>query len=93
VLYCCAIVHKALQRKTRLPWASLSGEECFSGFLYHFVTEPVSFFLKDKTPIKQVIHVSYDIENKNTKERERRSILKAMNEFTLKEGIDHHRQL
>jgi predicted AAA+ superfamily ATPase len=47
----------------------------------------VDFVLKDKTLVQQVIQVSYDIEDMNTKERERRSILKAMNEFKLKEGL------
>jgi len=47
----------------------------------------VDFVLKDKTQVQQVIQVSYDIEDMNTKERERRSILKAMNEFKLKEGL------
>ena len=47
----------------------------------------VDFVLKNKTQVKQLIQVSYNIEDMNTKERETRSLLKAMKEFKVKEGL------
>ena len=47
----------------------------------------VDFVLKAGTEVKQVIQVSYKIDDMNTKERELRSLLKAMDEFKLKEGL------
>ena len=47
----------------------------------------VDFVLKAGTEVKQIIQVSYKIDDMNTKERELRSLLKAMDEFKLKEGL------
>jgi len=47
----------------------------------------VDFVLKAGAEVKQVIQVSYKIDDINTKERELRSLLKTMDEFKLKEGL------
>ncbi|MEM4258319.1 MAG: ATP-binding protein [Candidatus Thermoplasmatota archaeon] len=47
----------------------------------------VDFILKEGTKIRQLIQVTATIENMNTKEREVRSLLKAMDEFSLEEGL------
>ena len=47
----------------------------------------VDFVLKERTQVTQVIQVSSNIENINTKERELKSLSKAMDEFKLKEGL------
>ena len=47
----------------------------------------VDFVLKEKTRVVQVIQVSFHIDEMNTKEREEKSLLKAMELFKLKEGV------
>jgi predicted AAA+ superfamily ATPase len=47
----------------------------------------VDFVLKERTQVKQVIQVTSNIEDINTKERELKSLLKAMGEFKLKKGL------
>ena len=47
----------------------------------------VDFVLKDGEKVKQLIQVCYNMDDMNTKERELRSLLKAMDEFKLKEGV------
>jgi len=47
----------------------------------------VDFVLKDGTKVKQLIQVCYNIDDMNTKERELRSLLKAMDEFKLNDGV------
>lgn len=47
----------------------------------------IDFVLKERMQVKQVIQVSSNIENINTKERELKGLSKAMSEFKLKEGL------
>lgn len=47
----------------------------------------VDFVLKEGTKVKQLIQVCYNMDDMNTKERELRSLLKAMDEFKLKDGV------
>jgi hypothetical protein len=47
----------------------------------------VDFVLKEKTQVVQVIQVSFNIDEMNTKEREEKSLLKAMELFKLKKGV------
>lgn len=47
----------------------------------------VDFILKEGTKVKQLLQVTSDIQNMNTKEREVGSLLKAMKEFSLNEGL------
>jgi len=47
----------------------------------------VDFVLKERTQVKQVIQVTSNIEDINTKERELKSLSKAMDEFKLKKGL------
>jgi len=49
--------------------------------------EEVDFVVKDGLKVKELIQVCYDIEDKNTKKREVKALLKAMKEFNLKEGL------
>ncbi len=46
----------------------------------------VDFIIKDCLRIKELIQVCYNIKDEETKRREIRSLLKAMNEFKLKKG-------
>ena len=47
----------------------------------------VDFIIKEGLKIKELIQVCWDVNNKKTKEREVKSLLEAMNEFKLKQGI------
>lgn len=47
----------------------------------------VDFVLKERTQVNQVIQVTSNIEDINTKERELKSLSKAMDEFKLKKGL------
>lgn len=47
----------------------------------------VDFVIKEKLKVKQLIQVCWNIENKETKKREIRSLINAMKEFKLKEGL------
>lgn len=47
----------------------------------------VDFVVKDKLKVKQLIQVCWNVSNKKTKEREIKSLAKAMDEFKLKEGL------
>ena len=49
--------------------------------------EEVDFVLKENTQIKELIQVCWDISDANTKKRELRALLKAMEEFKLETGI------
>lgn len=49
--------------------------------------EEVDFLIKEDTKIKELIQVCWDIEDMNTKKRETRALLKAMDEFKLKKGL------
>ncbi len=46
----------------------------------------VDFIIKEGLKVTQLIQVSYDIEDIETRKRETTSLLEAMNEFKLKEG-------
>lgn len=50
-------------------------------------TKEIDFLIKEKTKVKSLIQVSWDIEGFVTKEREINSLLKGLNEFGLKEGL------
>ncbi len=47
----------------------------------------VDFVVKEGLKVKQLIQVCFDVSNMETKERETSALLKAMNEFKLKEGL------
>jgi predicted AAA+ superfamily ATPase len=47
----------------------------------------VDFVLKEGLKVKQLINVSWNVDDVKTKERERTSLLEAMGEFKLKEGL------
>ncbi len=47
----------------------------------------VDFMVKEGLKVKQLIQVCYDVSKTETKEREIRSLLTAMEEFKLKEGV------
>ncbi len=47
----------------------------------------VDFVVKEGLEIKQLINVCYSLEKKETKKREIRGLIKAMEEFNLKEGL------
>lgn len=49
--------------------------------------EEVDFVVKENTEIKELIQVCSDIQDINTKKRETKALLKAMNEFKLKKGF------
>lgn len=72
------IVFLELKRKLRNKeinyWKSRNGEE-------------VDFVIREGLKVDELIQVSWDINNKETKERETKAILKAMDEFGLAKGI------
>ncbi len=47
----------------------------------------VDFIVKKGLKVKKLIQVCYNIDDMNTKERETRSLLKAMKEFNLRSGL------
>jgi len=47
----------------------------------------VDFVLKERTQVTQIIQVCFNIEDINTKERELKSLSKAVDELRLKEGL------
>lgn len=47
----------------------------------------VDFVVKEKLKVKQLIQVCWNVENEKTKKREIKALIKAMNEFGLKEGL------
>ena len=47
----------------------------------------VDFIVKKQLKVSEAIQVSWDISDSKTKERETRSLLKAMSEFGLKQGL------
>ncbi len=49
--------------------------------------QEVDFVIKEGLKIKEVVQVSWDIENDRTKKREVDALLRAMEEFKLKEGV------
>ena len=49
--------------------------------------EEVDFVVKEGLKIKKVIQVCYALDDHDTKKREVRSLLKALREFNLAEGI------
>lgn len=49
--------------------------------------EEVDFVIKEGLKVKQLIQVCYNIGNPETKKREIRALLKALNEFKLPEGL------
>lgn len=49
--------------------------------------EEVDFVVVHGTQVKQLIQVCYNVENNETKNREVKSLLKAMNSFKLNEGL------
>ena len=49
--------------------------------------EEVDFVVVHGTQVKQLIQVCYNIENNDTKNREVKSLIKAMNSFKLNEGL------
>jgi hypothetical protein len=49
--------------------------------------EEVDFAVKEDTKVKELIQVCWDLQDINTKKRETRALLKAMNEFKLKRGL------
>lgn len=49
--------------------------------------EEVDFVVKENTDIKELIQVCWDISDINTKKRETRALLKAMEEFKLDKGL------
>ncbi len=51
------------------------------------IQEEVDFVVKENLAVKELIQVCYDLQNELTKKRETRSLVKAMNEFKLKEGL------
>lgn len=55
-------------------WKSLSNEE-------------VDFIVKEHTDVKELIQVCWDLTDINTKKRETKALLKAMDEFRLKKGL------
>ena len=75
------LVFLELKRKTYFDqfmeiyyWKSLAQEE-------------VDFVVKEGAKIKELIQVCWDLQNINTKKRETKALLKAMNEFKLKKGL------
>ena len=55
-------------------WKSLADEE-------------VDFILKEDTNVKELIQVCWSVADINTKKRETKALLKAMDEFKLKKGL------
>lgn len=55
-------------------WKSLANEE-------------VDFIVKEDTSVKELIQVCWDVRDINTKKRETKALLKAMNEFKLQKGL------
>lgn len=49
--------------------------------------EEVDFVVKEDTQIKELIQVCWDLQDINTKKREIKALLKAMDEFKLKKGL------
>jgi uncharacterized protein len=49
--------------------------------------EEVDFLVKEDTKVKELIQVCWDIQDMNTKKRETKALLKAMDEFKLKKGL------
>lgn len=49
--------------------------------------EEVDFVVKNGTQVKQLIQVCYDLDDVDTKKREIKSLIKAMNSFKLDEGL------
>jgi len=47
----------------------------------------VDFVLKEKLKVNKLLQVCWDIENKETRKRETESLIKAMREFKLNEGL------
>jgi len=62
------------RNKEMYYWKDYSGKE-------------VDFVIKEKLKIKQVMQVCWNLDNGDTKKREVRGLLKAMDEFKLNEGI------
>jgi len=48
--------------------------------------EEVDFAVKEKTSVKELIQVCWNVRDARTKKRETRALLKAMEEFELDEG-------
>lgn len=58
--------------------------------IYHWKSladEEVDFIVKEDTKVKELIQVCWDIQDINTKKRETKALLKAMEEFKLKRGL------
>lgn len=51
------------------------------------VNKEVDFLVKEDTRVKELIQVCWDIQDINTKKRETKALLKAMDEFKLKKGL------
>jgi len=49
--------------------------------------EEVDFLVKEDTKVKELIQVCWDIQDMNTKKRETKALLKAMDEFKLRKGL------
>lgn len=49
--------------------------------------EEVDFLIREDTKVKELIQVCWDIQDMNTKNRETKALLKAMDEFKLKRGL------
>lgn len=49
--------------------------------------EEVDFVVKEDTRVKELIQVCWDLQDINTKKREAKALLKAMDEFKLKKGL------
>lgn len=49
--------------------------------------EEVDFLVKEDAKVKELIQVCWDIRDINTKKRETKALLKAMDEFKLKKGL------
>jgi len=49
--------------------------------------EEVDFVVKEDTKVKELIQVCWDLSDINTKKREIKALLKAMDEFKLKKGL------
>lgn len=53
----------------------------------HQGDKEVDFVIKDGLEVKNIIQVCWDLSDENTKKRELGSLLKAMEEFNLKQGL------
>lgn len=75
------LVFLELKRKTYSnPWMKI--------YYWKSLThEEVDFVVKENAEVKELIQVCLDVRDINTKKRETKALLKAMNEFNLKNGL------